>query len=192
MFREREREGPLFFFQYILAAVPEPQVSWPNIKEEPGRGDDKFRRHRGVHGLLSSNSKPFSSRLWRLWRLLIPLSVSGSPSVSVSAYLSAGHYGQSSWGVCWYQAPPCGQADFQNFTHHTWYAVIGFNIAKSRLINRGGGNKPVLPLWANIIVSQIYIFRNTSLHLGDQVLEFPHSILHPCFAWCHRWCGIQP
>lgn len=42
----------VFFFFFPLrvhsgSCPPEPQVSWPNIKEEPGRGDDKLQRQRG-------------------------------------------------------------------------------------------------------------------------------------------------
>lgn len=92
----RERAGGVcasFFSTYILAAVPVPQVSWANIKGEPGRGDDKLRRH---WGLLSSNSKAFSSHLWRLTdsflfqprlsRLLSPLFLTGSVCLWLSGH----------------------------------------------------------------------------------------------------------
>lgn len=68
----------------MLAAVPVPRVSRAIIKGEPGRGDDKLRRRRG---LLSSDSKAFCCHLWRLTGSLLLLGLL-LPTGSVCLWLA--------------------------------------------------------------------------------------------------------
>lgn len=138
----RERAGAVFFF-------PPPSKFWQRSqclrcheqtsKGEPGRGDDELRRHRG---LLSSNSKALSSSVTSDW--LRPLSASSaSPSAAPLAHRKclplAGHWTdrQAAWGVCWCQAPPCGQANVQNVTLTQWasndWIFVQDNVEKSQI-----------------------------------------------------------